>query len=103
VNLVKNSIQAMNNSGGEVSLSARATQSKDLIIEVIDNGQGMNPEDVPHIFDSFYTKGKKSGTGLGLAYCKQVVDAHGGTIDVESQLGRGTTFVIKMPDCVVGN
>jgi signal transduction histidine kinase len=101
VNLVRNAIQAMNNGGGEVALSARATPSKDLIIEVSDSGQGMDPEEVSHIFDSFYTKGKRSGTGLGLAYCKQVIDAHGGTIDVDSQLGRGTTFIIKMPGCVV--
>ncbi|MFH1830521.1 MAG: hybrid sensor histidine kinase/response regulator, partial [Pseudomonadota bacterium] len=73
----------------------------DLVISVVDNGKGISSEDLSHVFDSFFTKGKKGGTGLGLAYCKQVVEAHGGSIDVESEVGKGTMFTIRMPGCVI--
>jgi signal transduction histidine kinase len=98
VNLVKNAIQA---SSGRVVLNADTAEDGELVLTVSDNGKGIPDDDLPHIFDSFFTKGKKGGTGLGLAYCKQVVEAHGGTIGVESEIGKGTTFTIRIPGCVV--
>ncbi len=100
VNLTNNAIHAVGG-GGIIQIGADISGSNDLIIWVADNGKGIEPEYLPKIFDSFFTKGKKGGTGLGLAYCKQVVEAHGGTIGVESEVGKGTTFTIRIPDCVV--
>ncbi|MFH1769281.1 MAG: hybrid sensor histidine kinase/response regulator [Parcubacteria group bacterium] len=113
VNLVNNAVQAIDGKKGEVVVKAEVDQvyptqppltkgrSGDLVISVVDNGKGISAEDLSHVFDSFFTKGKKGGTGLGLAYCKQVVEAHGGSIDVESEAGKGTKFTIRIPGCVV--
>jgi len=98
-NLVNNAVQAIEN--GEVSIAATTEHNGVLKITVKDDGKGIDPETLPHIFDSFFTKGKRGGSGLGLAYCKQVIEAHGGTIDVESELGKGTTFTICIPNCAV--
>ncbi len=64
-------------------------------IVIADNGGGIHPEDIHHIFKRFYRSRfaqDKQGLGLGLPLAKAVVDAHGGTIEVESELGRGTVF-----------
>jgi len=64
-----------------------------------DNGKGIDPEDLPKIFDPFYTtKGNRTGLGLSVAY--GIVQAHHGTIDVNSTLGIGTTLIIKLPTAV---
>ncbi|HWC26577.1 MAG TPA: ATP-binding protein [Solirubrobacteraceae bacterium] len=86
--------------GGTIALrldgDAQATT-----ITVADTGRGMTPEDTRRIFDRFYrgssTEPKGPGTGLGLAIVKSLVDLHGGTIDVASELGRGTTFTVRLP------
>ncbi|MFA5812282.1 MAG: sensor histidine kinase, partial [bacterium] len=101
VNLVNNSMQAIADSGGEIDIISAEPEGNDLLLCVADNGKGIEPEHLSRIFDSFFTSGKKGGTGLGLAYCKQVVEAHGGTIDVESEVGKGTKFTIRIPSCVV--
>ncbi len=100
VNLINNAIDAVDR-GGEVVVKAKVECDRDLVITITDNGKGIAAEDIPHIFDSFFTKGKKSGTGLGLSYCKQVIEAHGGTIDVESEVRKGSKFTIRIPDCVI--
>ncbi len=70
-------------------------------ITVADTGRGMAPEDARRIFDRFYRgsadERKSPGTGLGLAIVKSLVDLHGGSIDVDSELGRGTTFTVRLP------
>ena len=70
-------------------------------ITVSDSGRGMSPEDLRRVFDRFYrgssNERKHPGTGLGLAIVKSLVDLHGGSVDVTSQLGRGTSFVITLP------
>lgn len=101
VNLVNNSIQAIPESGGKIMLRVTNKEAHNLHITVSDNGSGIESESLPHIFESFFTRNKKGGTGLGLAFCKQVVEAHGGTIEAESELGKGTKFTINIPDCVV--
>jgi signal transduction histidine kinase len=72
------------------------------VFEVQDNGIGINPTDLPHIFERFYRADQargteKGGAGLGLAISKKIIDTHLGTIDVESQLGEGTTVYVRVP------
>jgi len=69
-----------------------------LAILVYDTGPGMPPDVLEKLFQPFFpTKPKEPGTGLGLAFAKSVVSAHGGTIDVVSVLGQGTTFTVVLP------
>ncbi len=94
VNLIKNAIEAMPN-GGILTLSAVKTDDEH-VISVTDTGLGMSPDVKTNLFKPFYTT-KRWGTGLGLTICKQVAEAHGGSISVESELGKGSTFTIKIP------
>ena len=67
-------------------------------LEITDNGLGIAPEDIPHIFEPFFsTKEKASGIGLGLAIVHGIVQNHNGKIDVDSELGKGTTLSITLP------
>lgn len=95
-NLVVNSIQAMPN-GGRLTIS---TSSRDgnLLLTVEDTGIGMSDEVTKKVFNPFFTtKDVDEGTGLGLSVVHGIITSHGGTIDVESKIGRGTTFVIRLP------
>ncbi|MCR4959301.1 MAG: HAMP domain-containing histidine kinase, partial [Prevotella sp.] len=65
-------------------------------IRIKDNGCGMSPDVVDHAFIPFFTT-KPSGTGIGLSLCRQIILKHGGTIRVESEEGKGTTFIITLP------
>jgi nitrogen fixation/metabolism regulation signal transduction histidine kinase len=94
-NLVLNSMDAMPN-GGTLTLRTRRDDGK-VITEVADTGSGLTPEECERIFTPYYTS-KKHGTGLGLAIVQSVVSDHGGRITVQSEPGRGTTFVIELPD-----
>ena len=71
-------------------------EGKFLVTEIEDNGPGIAPERLQEIFSPFYTS-KESGTGLGLAISKKVVDAHGGSIEIDSGPGRGTEFLLTFP------
>ena len=86
--------------GGKIILTARRS-SQNVRLEVQDTGSGIAPEDLPKVFDRFYrsdrSRQQNGESGLGLAIAKSIVDAHGGTIGVESQVGRGTTFTILLP------
>jgi signal transduction histidine kinase len=87
--------------GGDVELSV-TTVGGSLYLEVRDTGSGIPPEQLKHIFEKFYQADNQGsagsrGTGLGLAIAKEIVEAHGGSIAVESRLGRGTTFSVVLP------
>jgi two-component system NtrC family sensor kinase len=84
--------------GGDLFVSASYDpQSDKLILEVRDTGTGINKEYLPHVFDPFFsTKGTK-GTGLGLSVSYGIIRQHNGDITVESEEGKGTSFIIKLP------
>lgn len=96
-NLVRNAREAMAEQDGTPRLwvsVGRAGPSAE--VRVMDNGPGIEPENLQSIFQPFVsTKGK--GMGLGLAICREIVEGHGGRMDVESTVGRGTTFVVSLP------
>lgn len=68
-----------------------------IAITVTDQGSGIAPEDLPHVFEPFFTRGKHRGTGLGLAICRNIVDAHSGDIQLTSDVGKGTTARLWLP------
>ncbi|TEU09260.1 HAMP domain-containing protein [Candidatus Bathyarchaeota archaeon] len=93
-NLILNAVQAMPDGG---SLSIRGSlQGDDVVISVEDTGVGIREENLDEIFKPLFTS-KAKGTGFGLPVCKRIVDAHGGTISVESEEGVGSTFTVKLP------
>jgi signal transduction histidine kinase len=95
INLINNSIQAMPN-GGELSIKAYFFNQKEFEVIVADSGEGI-PDDIkPKIFTPLFTT-KSSGQGFGLAVCKRVIEAQGGTISFESKTGKGTLFTIRLP------
>src|SRR5436309_1127057 len=95
VNLTKNALQATSNGTVTVAVEDRGDT---VALVVHDTGPGMPPDVLEKLFQPFFTtKPKEQGTGLGLAFAKSVVNAHGGTIDVASELGEGTTFTVVLP------
>ena len=88
-------------SGGEVVVAAQARESE-VELSVSDTGEGILPEHLPYIFERFYRADKSrsratGGTGLGLAIARQLVEAHGGRIEVESEVGQGAVFTFTLP------
>ncbi len=100
LNLIVNAVQAMP-SGGQLSLSTRDVlidQLPGLAIAVSDTGCGIAPEHLGRIFEAYFTTKKAGeGTGLGLYVCKNIIEQHGGHIDLQSQAGVGTTFTVHLP------
>ena len=96
VNLLDNAADAVNG-GGEISIQTRRDDNQ-TVVEVIDNGPGIPPENLSHIFEPFFTtKGVGSGKGLGLTISQGIVgDRHGGEIEVESKAGE-TRFIVRLP------
>ena len=96
INLILNAADAMQK-GGKLILETKVIPIKDFIeIRIIDSGVGIPEELRTRIFDPFFTT-KENGTGLGLALSYGIVEQHGGTINVESKIGKGTTFIIHLP------
>ncbi|NET54437.1 MAG: HAMP domain-containing histidine kinase, partial [Merismopedia sp. SIO2A8] len=95
-NLVTNAVESFNGHGGlvEIKVSQKEQQVK---IEITDNGPGIPEVIRDRLFESFVTYGKGTGTGLGTAIAKSIIDAHGGQISFESYAQQGTTFYISLP------
>jgi heavy metal sensor kinase len=101
LNLLDNAIKYTERRG-KITLGLK-TEGKVAIITVTDTGRGIPPEDLPHIFERFFRRSAKTadrtaaGFGLGLSIVKWIVDSHGGRIEAKSELGKGTTFIVRLP------
>jgi signal transduction histidine kinase len=101
LNLLDNAIK-YTDFGGSVTLGLKV-EDKHAIITVADTGRGIPPEDLPHIFERFFRRSKSTsdrsatGFGLGLSIVKWIADSHGGKIEAKSEVGKGTTFIVKFP------
>ncbi|MGH8596862.1 MAG: sensor histidine kinase, partial [Gammaproteobacteria bacterium] len=93
-NVIKNALQAMQ-SGGILRVRTEPSDGQ-IVVSFVDTGRGISAEQVGRIFEPYYTT-KKEGSGLGLMIVQRIVREHGGTIEIESDAGRGTTFRIKLP------
>jgi two-component system NtrC family sensor kinase len=96
LNVIINAIEAMPSGGGLHLETLLAEGGEWVLVRFRDTGVGMSPEQIANLFEPFYTT-KSDGTGLGLAISYGIVERHGGTIEVSSQPGQGTTFVVKLP------
>jgi signal transduction histidine kinase len=98
LNLLVNAAQATPESGGSIVVRTSMRDAEHVAIEVADNGKGIPKDVLPKIFDPFFTtKEVGKGTGLGLSICYRIVQAHGGSIDVDSRAGVGTRFTVVLP------
>jgi signal transduction histidine kinase/FixJ family two-component response regulator len=95
VNMIYNAIDAMP-SGGEIRMNSHETNGR-VVLTIADSGTGMTPEVKSRLFDPFFTTKGKGGTGMGMAVSFGIIRRHNGSIDVESEPGRGTTFRITLP------
>ena len=94
LNLFINSQQAMPG-GGELMIRT-TREDEDAVIQIYDTGSGITSENLPHIFDAYYSS-RPQGSGLGLPTAKKILQQHKGTIKAESEPGKGTVFTIKLP------
>ena len=105
LNLFLNAMDAITATEGRISVTTRSLNKPNgdlwVQVKVADNGSGISADDLDHIFDPFFTTKHESaeheGTGLGLVIVHQIIQQHGGHVEVESQPRRGTTFIISLP------
>jgi signal transduction histidine kinase len=94
-NLITNAIEAMPD-GGRLAIAARSVPPNLTEISISDTGVGIPPDRLDNLFEDYITT-KRKGLGLGLATCKKIVEEHKATIRVQSQPGKGTTFILQFP------
>ena len=94
MNLVKNALEAMEQ-GGQLMVRTYPTR-KSVALDLIDTGRGVDDNTVLHMFEPFYST-KEGGSGLGLPTARKIIEAHGGRISVQSEVGRGTKFMLEFP------
>lgn len=96
INIIDNALK-YTESGGSIEVMAEKNDSA-VIVSISDSGAGIAPEDLPKVKQKFYKANKtKHGSGIGLAVADEIVSMHGGTLDIESELGKGTTVTIMLP------
>ena len=95
MNLIKNAVESMEGKRGCGKNRSQSDKDEMLCLQITDEGPGIDPQDLMRVFQPFYST-KLRGFGLGLAACKQIVDAHGGKMEVESAPGTGTTFRVYL-------
>ena len=96
VNLLMNAGQALGDKPGDIYINLTEETPDDILITIKDTGPGIPKKLIPKIFDPLFTT-RQIGTGLGLPSCKNILEKHGGTIDVSSTKGKGATFLIRLP------
>lgn len=97
-NLIMNAKDAVMDIEGEKHIKIRCKREEDMFhLEVVDNGTGIEKENMVKIFEPFFSTKPATGIGLGLGYITKLISTYGGTINVESELGKGTKFMVKMP------
>jgi two-component system NtrC family sensor kinase len=98
LNIINNAFEAVED-GGNITIATRENETDPGNIEVTftDDGRGIHPDDLKHIFDPFYSRGKEQGTGLGLSISYGIIAKCGGDIRVESELAKGSTFTVVLP------
>jgi len=97
LNIVKNALEAGDKEDSWIKIRAQSVDKDHYVIEIEDNGQGMTDEVKANIFQAFYSTKGERGTGLGLMIIDKTVKAHQGKIQVESELGKGTRFILTFP------
>ena len=98
-NLAVNAIEAMEPHRGRLFLKAYR-DGADVIIEIMDNGRGVPPEELARLFEPYYS-GRAGGLGLGLTTSRTILNSHGVSVDVKSEVGKGTTFILRFPTNVM--
>ena len=101
-NLINNAYNAVSEKENGQINTRIFEYNNDVIIKISDNGCGISTEHIGHIFEPFYRVDKarsrmNGGSGLGLPFCHKIVEIHGGSIDVKSVVGEGTTFLVNLP------
>jgi signal transduction histidine kinase len=102
MNLILNGIEAMNDTGGVLTVKSRSREDGQIHISVSDTGPGLPPGETGRIFDAFFTT-KPQGSGMGLAISKSIVESHGGRIWANGDGGRGATFNLTLPAMTAGS
>jgi signal transduction histidine kinase len=101
VNILQNAREAMDGHG-HIAITAKYGENYSIVITISDNGPGIPPDKMPKVFEAYYTT-KEKGTGLGLAIVKHNTELYNGTVEVQSEVGKGTTFVVRLPAKTVFN
>jgi two-component system, NtrC family, sensor kinase len=96
INLLINAIEATDSDGKILITSSYDPDAQIIELQIIDSGEGISAENIGQLFDPFFTT-KEEGTGLGLAITHGIIEQHGGSVEVDSKIGQGTTFKIKLP------
>ena len=98
MNLLTNALDAVADNKGVVTLSSEYdTMNRRVIVKVADNGSGIAPDQLEHIWTPFWSSKGQKGTGLGLALVRRLVELHGGRIWAESEFGKGSSFIFTLP------
>ena len=99
LNLVRNAADAMESVSGRarvLRVQSTVHDQDDVLVSVEDSGTGIDPKDIEHIFDSFFTT-KSQGMGMGLSICRSIIEAHGGRLWASSGLDHGAVFNVQLP------
>ena len=96
MNLMLNGIEAMRETGGELTIASKSIEPAQLLIAVSDSGIGLPDDKAERIFDAFFTT-KPHGTGMGLSISRRIIESHGGRLWASPNAGRGATFQFTLP------